>query len=124
MPRPKTYTAAALLQLVVSVLAVVLGSRELMPGSTAADVVPYPVLLFAFAAGVLGIVSAYGVWKMMRWGVILTIVLRALDGAAAAPGLLFAPTAEIKALAALGVVSSIVVIALLVWPRPRVATAS
>jgi hypothetical protein len=124
MTRPNTYTVAALLQFAISVTAVVLGVWDLKPGSSIEPEIPYPVLLFAFAAGVLGILSAYGVWKMMRWGVILTIVLRALDGLAAAPGLLFAPTAELKAMATIFVVVSIVIIALLLWPRPRVSTAS
>lgn len=124
MIRPKTYTIAAVLQLIVSLLAVLWGARDLMPGATPAeDLPPYPVLLAAFAFGAIGLVSAYGVWQNQRWGVILTILVRALDGLLAAPGVLFAPTPTMKFMASTGVLLSIVIIALLLWPRPRPATA-
>lgn len=124
MNRPTNYTVAAVLQLVVSLLAVYWGARDLMPGSTPVEELPpYPVLLGAFALGAIGLVSAYGVWRNQRWGVILTILVRALDGMLAAPGVLFAPTSTLKVMATVGVILSIVIIALLLWPRPRPATA-
>ena len=119
MNRPTNYTIAAILQLIVSVLALVLGFRDLRPGSAAMEAIPLPVLVLALVAGALGLVSVYGIWRSQRWGVILAIVVRAVDGLAAAPGLLFAPTPEMKALATLGVATSIAVIALLLWPKPR-----
>lgn len=124
MNRPMTYTVAAVLQFVVSVLAVAWGARDLMPGGTPVEELPpYPVLLAAFAFGAIGLVSAYGVWRNQRWGVILTILVRALDGLLAAPGILFAPTQSMKFMASSGVLLSIVIIALLLWPRLRPATA-
>lgn len=123
MNRPKTYTIAAVVQFVVSALMIVTGVAAFIPGSSMADGIPLPVQLLGFALGAIGLVSAYGVWRNQRWGVVLTIIVRALDGISAAPGILFAPTPTTKAMASLGVVLAIAVIALLLWPKPRPATA-
>jgi len=121
MQRPKTYTIAAILQLLISLFAIVLTIPELAQGSTAADAPPYFVVLLAFAAGILGLVSAYGVWQNQKWGVILTIVLRAVDGLAALPGILFAPTTFLWLSAIAGVLISALIIVLLLWPKPKLA---
>ena len=71
--------------------------------------------------GLLGRVSAYGVWRNQKWGVILTIVLRAVHGVSAIHGILFAPTVELKILASMGVLLAVVVIGLLLWPKPKLA---
>lgn len=123
MNRPRNYTIAAIAQFAISVFMVVSGVTALMPGSTIPDAIPYPVLLLGFALGAIGLVSAYGIWQNQRWGVVLTIVVRALDGLSAAPGILFAPNPMLKTMASLGVVLAIVVIALLLWPKPRPVTA-
>jgi len=123
MKRPRNHTIAAVIQFAASVFSVVTGAQALMPGSSIAEVIPFPVLLLGFALGAIGLVSAYGIWQNQRWGVILTIVIRALDGLSAAPGILFAPNPMLKTMASLGVVISIVVIALLLWPKPRPVTA-
>ena len=72
----------------------------------------------------LGLVSAYGVWRNQKWGVILTIVVCLVGGLSALPGLLFAPTVTIKIFVAVGVLLQIVLIALLLWPKPNLATVS
>ena len=59
-------------------------------------------------------------WRNQKWGVILTVVLRAVDGVSALPGILFAPTVEFKILASMGVLLAVAVIALLLWPKPRI----
>lgn len=126
--RPKTYTIAAILQFLLSVYGIVgaipLLERGAAATAQAADSPPPLFLLIGFAVAVLGIVSAYGVWRNRKWGVILTIVLRALDGLAALPGLLFAPKLTWYIAAWVGVLSAITVIALLLWPKSKPATAS
>jgi uncharacterized membrane protein (DUF2068 family) len=126
MNRPKTYTIAAILQFLYSAFIVVTAISLLARGATAteqaADSPPYFIIVIAFVVAVLGIVSAYGVWRNQKWGVLLTIILRAVDGLAALPGLLLAPTLMLKISAWVGVLGAIVIIALLLWPKPKLAS--
>jgi len=128
MNRPKTYTIAAILQVLYSAFGIVVAMPMLARGTTAteqaADSPPYFIIVIAFVVAVLGIVSAYGVWRNQKWGVILTIILRAVDGLAALPGLLFAPTLMFQIAAWGGVLGAIVIIALLLWPKPKLAPAT
>ena len=128
MNRPKTYTVAAILQFLVSVFSVISSVPLLVQGATAVeqagDSPPFFIAILGFGIGLLGLVSAYGVWRNQKWGVILTILLRAVDGLSALPGILFAPTVGLKIMASLGVLLAIVVIALLLWPKPKLAPAA
>jgi hypothetical protein len=127
MNRPKTYTVAAILQLLISLFAVVYAFPLLFQGAAAVDQVgdqpPYFVIVLAFCLGLLGIVSAYGVWRNQKWGVILTIALRAVDILLALPGVAGAPTLDLQIMATVGVAISVVIIVLLLWPtKSRLAT--
>ena len=128
MNRPKTYTVAAIVQLLISVFSVISSVPLLVQGANAVDQAgdspPFFIAILGFGIGLLGLVSAYGVWRNQKWGVILTIVLRTVDGLSALPGILFAPTFAFKIAASAGVLSSIVVIALLLWPKPKLAPVS
>jgi hypothetical protein len=84
---------------------------------------PYFVIMLAVILGVVGIVAAYGCWKQMRWGVILTIIVNLLGGLSAAPGILFAPTTQLFVSASVSVAFSIVIIVLCLWPDRKLATA-
>ncbi len=128
MTRPRTFTIAAVLHALMSLFGIVLAIPILMAGQAVTDQAsatpPFFIVLLGFFTAVLGLASAYGVWKMQKWGVILTVILRALDALAAAPGLLFAPDTTWRLLAITGVGLSILVIALLLWPRPKAAPAA
>lgn len=128
MNRPKTYTIAALIQLVVSLFSVVASLPQLVQGANtveqAPDSAPYFIFVLGFGIGLLGLVSAYGVWRNQKWGVILTILLRLVDGLSALPGILFAPTITLKISASVGVLIAIVVIGLLLWPKPKLTPVS
>ena len=96
MKRSTRYTTAAILQALLSLFDIA-GALVFLPRGADAlnqggDSPPYVVLMLALIVGVLGLVSAWAVWKYKRWGVILTIVLRVVDGLAALPGILVAPT--------------------------------
>ena len=52
---------------------------------------PLVVVVTGTLLGAVGLVSAYGVWRNQRWGVILTIFFRAVDGRSSLPGIFFAP---------------------------------
>ena len=126
MNRPKTYTVAAILQLLISLLAVVYAFPILFQGAAAVekagDQPPFFIIVISFGLGLLGLVSAYGVWRNQKWGVILTIVLSALNALSALPGTLGAPTVQLQIFASVGVAISVVIIVLLLWPKSRLAT--
>ena len=127
MNRPWTYTLAAILQFVLSLLAIGVALSTLPQGAAALNSVEgpgYAFIVMALITGVAGLFAAFGVWKNQKWGVILTIVLRALDGLLALPGLIFAQPLPGKLMALSGVVLAIVVIALLLWPRPKAGPVS
>lgn len=127
MKRPKTYTIAAVLQLLISAYGIVGALPYLARGvdniSQSADAPPYVVLILAFIISVLGLVSAYGVWRNYKWGVILTIMLRIVDGIAALPGVLFAPTTFLWVASSINVVVSAAIIILLLWRGPKLVVA-
>ena len=126
MDRPKTYTVAAILQLLISLFSVVWAFPILFQGAAAVDQAgdqpPFFIIVMSFGLGLLGLVSAYGVWRNQKWGVVLTILLSALNALSALPGLLFAPTFALQISAIFGVAISVVIIVLLLWPKSRLAT--
>jgi len=128
MNRPKTYTIAAILQLLFSAYGVVASIPFLAQGATVFNQTaagpPYIVIVIGTLAGAMGVISAYGVWRNQKWGIILTLILSVINGLSALPGILLAPTVGVKLLAAMGVVLAIIISALLLWPKPNLAPAS
>ncbi len=125
MNRPQTYTIAAIIQFVVSLIVVGQALTSLPQGAAAlnnGEGPGYFFIVLGLILGLAGLFSAFGVWKSQKWGVILTIVIRAIDGLTALPGIIFAPTLVTKMPAALGVLIAVVVIALLLWPKPKVTS--
>jgi len=127
MNRPKTYTVAAILQLLISGIIVVFAFPMLFQGPAAVEQAgdepaPYFVIVLAFSLGLLGLVSAYGVWRNQKWGVVLTIALRAVDALLALPGILFGPTLALKLFPTFEVAISIAIIVLLLRPKSRLVT--
>lgn len=126
MQRPTRITIAAILQFAVSVYTTVAVIPFLMMGAASFNTnegPPYAIILVGVISGVAGIVAAYGLWKNQRWGKILTVVLRAVDGLAALPGVFFAPSIGWQASAIGGVAVSILIIVLVLWPAPSEAVA-
>jgi hypothetical protein len=80
--------------------------------------VPQVVLVVGGLLATAGVVSAYGAWSFQKWGIWLTIVVRALDGLAALPGLLFAPSEPARLSAIAAVVLGIFTIVVLLQ-RPK-----
>jgi uncharacterized membrane protein (DUF2068 family) len=64
-------------------------------------------------------ISAYGVWKEQRWGIVVTILVNAIDSILALPGIFVGPTMEFWLSAMLGIIVSIVVIVLCLWRDRR-----
>ncbi len=121
--RPKTYTIAAIMTFVFSALGLATTFPSLAQGSIAVNhgLVDwsYVLLVISMITNAMGLVSAYGVWRNQKWGVILTIILSVLNGLPTLPGVVFAPTVGIKLLAATATIINIIIIALLLWPKPK-----
>lgn len=111
------FAALSLFGLVLS-LPGLLGGPE-NRGTTAG--VPQAVILLGALTGVAGLIAAYGAWKGQKWGVWMTIVLCAINGLSALPGVMFAPNTFMRISAIVGVVVSIFVIVVLLR-RPKPAT--
>lgn len=117
------YKAAVLVHTLSSLYGVVFAFPALMQGPSAqgvTDGVPQVVVVLATLLGVAGLVSAYGAWYGQKWGIWLTIIVEALQGLLALPGVLFAPTQEARLSAIVGVLVALFVIVVLLR-RPKAA---
>jgi uncharacterized membrane protein (DUF2068 family) len=85
---------------------------------------PYSVVVLAVILGVIGLIASWGVWQNQKWAKIVVIIVGALGGLSALPGVLFAPTPGLRMSAISGVVIPLVIIVLLLWPRPKAAVES
>ena len=90
----------------------------LLPGS---EEVPAVVFYGGIVLGIVGLVGAVGLWMLKKWGFWLTVVVSVLNLLSAAPGVVFAPSSALKALAAVGVVVPALIIVLVVLPSSRQA---
>lgn len=124
MNRPKTYTIAAILQFLLSAMNGAGSIPFLMRGNVPNSAPPFFVELVLFATAILGFIGAYGIWRNQKWGVILTIVICILTGLVNLPGLLFAPGVLGKVATAASLIPAIVIIVLLLWPKPKLAPVS
>jgi len=116
--RPMAVTVAAVLLALFSLLGVV---SIFVPAFS--EGVPALVVYGGAVLGVLGLVAAYGLWALKRWGMWLAIILSALNLLSAAPGLAFAPTTVLFVAALVTVVGSALIIVLVVLPVSRLAYA-
>ena len=119
--RSTNYTVAVLLNLALSVQNVVFTLPAIFDGADAtnksADSPPFGIMLAAFALGLFGLISSYGVWKGQRWGVVITIVVNALNFLSAIPGIPFAPNMGLRIAAIATCVAAAVIIWLLLRRR-------
>jgi hypothetical protein len=112
----RSKAAAAILNAVISAIGLVVSIAPLHLGAGGAsangDNPPFAALVLGVVLGVLGLVGSFGIWRGERWGLILTIVIRGLDGLASLAGL-FADDTTLRVLATASVVGAAVVIFLL-----------
>lgn len=124
MTRPRSYTIAAVLMAVFSLLTILSELQSLSLGAVGAQAQfdgrgpAFFLILINFTIGVLGLPAAYGVWTMQKWGIVLTIVLNAINILTSLPVLIFAPPFN-KLLGALAAVWAAAIIALLLRPQSR-----
>lgn len=123
MTRPRTFTIAAVLMLLFSIVGIALELPNMLalPPETQynGDGPPLVLSLVNVIIGGMGLVAAFGVWRMQKWAVALTIVLSAINILTTLPAILFAPTLDLQLIGVLGVVWAAAIIALLLWPRPN-----
>lgn len=79
--------------------------------------IPRFVIVMATLLAVAGLISTIGAWQEQKWGVWLTIIVRALDGILALPGVLAAPSFEAQLSATISVLAALFVIVVLLRPR-------
>lgn len=112
--RPQAVTIAAVLLALFSALGVV---TAFVPAFS--DGVPALVVYGGAVLGLLGLVAAYGLWSLKKWGVWVAVVLSVLNILSAAPGLAFAPTTALFVGAIVGVVGYALIIILIFMPISR-----
>ena len=119
--RSTAHSVAAILNLVVSVFTIAFSLAPLQDGAKATneagDQPPFVIILLAFVLAVVGVVSSYGVWQGQRWGVVLTIVVNALNFLSGVPGVAFGPTTFLVVSSVIGCALNVVIIYLLLRRR-------
>jgi hypothetical protein len=108
--------AAAIINAVISVIGLIVSIAPLSLGSDGASESgnnpPFAVLVVGVILGVLGLMGSFGIWRGERWGTILTVAVRGLDGVSSLFGV-FADDLSLRMLAILSVVAAAAVIFLL-----------
>ena len=112
--RPGVLTAAAILLGLISLSSF---ATPLLDGP------PLPVKVLAVVTGLIGLLAAYGLWKAKRWGMIVAIIVSALNALSAAPGLLAQPNLPATIAAGVGIAISVLIIVLAALPSARQAYA-
>jgi hypothetical protein len=114
--RPLTHILAVVLLILFSVFGLITLFGTGAP--------PLPVALFAFIIdGVGGLIAAFGLWMLKRWGLWLSIVIAVLTILVAVPGLLLAPGTGKIVSAAIMVVNAVLLV-LVTLPVTRKAVAA
>jgi predicted membrane channel-forming protein YqfA (hemolysin III family) len=67
---------------------------------------PYAVIIVEVIIGLIGVVAAYGVFRVQRWAVVLTLVLMVVNVLISLPGIPFGPTTFDKVASAGGLLAS------------------
>jgi hypothetical protein len=121
--RPLAITVAAIIHAVLSLGNILLSIPFLTGAALPDDGPPLFIIILTLIIGLVGLVTAWGAWKLKRWGSVSTIVLRVLDSLTSAPAIFFAPSLGLQMGAVVGILLSIGVIWLLLMPTTRRAMA-
>jgi uncharacterized membrane protein len=95
--RPAGITAATVICVLNS-----LGNLAILPAP-----IPRPLVYASGVVALAGLVGSYGLWRMSRWGALLSAAVLALSALLAAPGILFAPVPPLQVVAAMTVLLDI-----------------
>lgn len=118
-PKRSTALLAAL------ALLVLLGVGHLtVPFVPDADNIPPLVRYGDVALGLASLVAGFGLWNLQRWGIILTVIIAALNIFSAAPGMIAAPSLALQVVTVAYVVLSLLIIVLVMLRSERKVAAS
>ncbi len=115
--RPLTVTIAIVLLILLSLFSLYTPFGPKGP--------PLFIALFAFIVdGVGGLIAVFGLWKLQRWGLLLTSVIAALSILVAVPGLWLAPSTGGKVISLVLTLFFVLVLVLVALPATRKAVAA
>ena len=109
----------SIIGLAVSIAPLSLGADEV---SKRSDQPPFAALVVGVVLGVLGLVGSIGIWRGERWGMLLTIGVRTLDGLGSLAGV-FESNLTLRTLAIASVLAALLVVYLLLRRDQRGAEA-
>ena len=84
---------------------------------------PVVVKVLSVVMGLLGFFAAYGLWNRKRWGMIVAIIVSAINALSGVPGLFVQPNLPATLAAAVGIAISILIIVMTILPSARAAYA-
>ena len=123
MSRPRSYTIAVALLALYCLLSLLFEVPNLARGATPVEgAPPFVLTVINFTVAILGLVAAYGAWRMQKWGVVLAIVIAAIGILTSLPAILVA-SLPLRLLGGLGVVWSAAILVLLLRSAPHPASA-
>ena len=91
-----------------------LGNLAILPAP-----LPRPLIYASGLAALAGLVGAFGLWRLMRWGAPVSAAVLAVTALLAAPGIVFAPVLPLQVVAALTVLLDIAGMVLIFHPASR-----
>jgi peptidoglycan/LPS O-acetylase OafA/YrhL len=122
----KTQRPAVLISAIVLLLTqeILLGFAPFFP-----DKNPDPGSVIVVSGGVvlvevLGLVAAFGLWKLKRWGMRLSIIVSILSASLSAGGIVFATSPIVKGLGVVLIALCALIIVLVLVPSARQAYAA
>jgi hypothetical protein len=126
LSRSTALKLAAVISLILSVLGILISLPIVAQGAAVVNQIPgsppYILELIFFVTGIVGAVAAYGAWKQMRWGILLTVFVNLVNVLGAVPGILVAPRPWGLIATAVTILLSVIVIVLCMWRERKLVT--
>ncbi len=123
MSRPWSYTIAIALLALYCLISLLFEVPNLARGAAPVEgAPPFVLTVVNFTTAILGLVAAYGAWRMQKWGVVLAIIVAAIGILTSLPAILVA-SLPLRLLGGLGVVWSAAIIVLILRPTPHPVSA-
>jgi len=123
LSRPTALKIAAAITIISFTLGFIAGLPALTrgpgPNGITAEGIPFIAILLGNVPSAAGLVAAFATWRQQRWGIILLIITSVVSALIASPGILIRPSTEAFIVATIGVIESIIVVVLCLWPSPK-----